>query len=952
MVVNHCKGKVFIVVLYECCCTNKESRPREHGYTRTSRRRQVLPEEMDSFVEIDDYHSPNFDRLEREFEWESPELTDFRCHVAYRSLLHTFQATFVPVSNANLSPDQGTVIVQLLTHGISLSEVTQAMMRIGMTEAASSEIVGSVREFIANELQPTSRAIHGLQGSMPPEREAGADVKSVLYYIAEEQSKQKAYIHHGIRCDSCGEMPICGTRWHCSNCTDFDLCSTCEAQTPSPHIKTHVFHKITIPALHLSKSWKVEPVWYPGNPFLMQRTLPKDLVKQLSNDCSYEPFEVEAIYDQFTCVANTEWKEDPLNINAAIDRSAFSRSIMPHTRLRPPQPNLIYERCFAFYDTDNNGLIGFDEFLHGLAYIHKKAFRDQRLAKIFDGYDMDSDGFVSRKDFLRMFRALYTVQQQLTDDMIAVQEEQAADEPRLDLINSSQPLSSAFRERFLPGSLDRRPGKNLDRFGDLMPLSGFNAIVDGSRGSATRTDGAGTSEAQMDGTTQSVQERWRHRNFHMGEEERIAFEASEAINEAEFNGDEEVEATEDVGNENGPNHGDEFARRSRSSSRVRFKDELEDDIRSQTSTSSRPIGERWGGYEIPEAESDVGKEVIYNMIQESFNLLLDPLFKTSENCAAEITRTEEERQKWKDEIVLVEREMQALEEYNSRQLDPLLETAKPHREYSIRADAKGSVTANALMQEVRETLGMHDCLTVDDYDHITKVMAKLNGYIDWALDYMKVPHESQDMEICSKKYKSHVEEGRSTADAIMEKIRHAYPSAPTAHQVYRELSELWKRAMLAEQLVCSSTQKITFGAFDRPKIDKDIIDTQEGSPGSPGCVNPISRDPPMDPTLPQFLPNSATDISHHKESDAPVWSEAGVSDTDIDSMHSLLRPTPPQPSRSYLRDLARLDQMEREQRKRGGGRGKLSFEEFEREMKGSAGAKLKFLDDWLTLVSF
>ncbi|KAI9660423.1 MAG: hypothetical protein M1821_009773 [Bathelium mastoideum] len=911
---------------------------------------------MDDYIELDESHCPNFNALGREFEWDSPDLTEFRIHVAYRALLSIFQATHTPVSDDTLDQNQGNLIVELLTHGVSSSETARAMVRAGTNETVAFGIVENIHHyFVDQDLQPDLRVASAHQNPVLPERESGADVKSVLYYIAEEQSRQKAYVHHGIRCDVCGEMPIRGTRWHCSNCTDFDLCSTCEAQNPVPHIKTHVFHKITIPALHLSKSWKVEPVWYPGNPFLMQRTLPKDLVKQLSNDCSYEPFEVEAIYDQFTCVANVEWKQDPLNINAAIDRSAFGKSIMPHTRLRPPSPNLIYERCFAFYDTDNNGLIGFDEFLHGLAYIHKRAFRDQRLWKIFDGYDMDSDGCVSRKDFLRMFRALYTVQQQLTNDMIAIQEEQAADEPRLDLINSSRPLSSSFRERFLPGSLTRRPGKTHDRFGDLLPNSGYGAVVGGSESPVMTNDVAGTIEAQTNGNHQSMQERWRNRSFNLDEEEKVITGPNEVPYEADFNA-EDGEGHEDANDIVGLSHVDGVLRRSRSSSRVRFKDELEDDARSQTSTSSRPVGERWGGYEIPEVEGDVGKEVIYDVIQESFNLLLDPLFKTSEEFAMEMIKTEGERLKWKDEMNLVELESRAVKEYKARQLDPLLETARAQGEQSVDADADAKDTvpndnSHAVRRECREELGLQDCLASDDYDKATQVFAKIEEHIEWASAQLNQPLGTWDAKACSQSYKRHVEKEQHKLDDLTEKITAAYSSAPTAHPIYRHIKELEQLIASFQNLLDSSEDGTNGQARDVSKTDKEASPENQSNLGSRAAHDHFDGEP-RDPTLPQFRPTSSAEISPRQEQDGRSLPEPNApSQTSRSIANGPQLPDPP-PSRAYLRHLAMLDQIEREQRERGGSRGKLTFDEFERIMKGPAGTKLEFLDDWLTLVSF
>ena len=80
------------------------------------------------------------------------------------------------------------------------------------------------------------------------------------------------------------------------------------------------------------------------------------------------------------------------------------------------------------------------------------------------------------------------------------------------------------------------------------------------------------------------------------------------------------------------------SRRSRSSSKVRFEDGLtsneeEPDTRSVTSVSSRsiPVNERWGGLELPEPEEDTGREVLYEVVQESMNDIIDSIFQIRED---------------------------------------------------------------------------------------------------------------------------------------------------------------------------------------------------------------------------------------------------------------------------------------------------------------------------------
>jgi len=49
---------------------------------------------------------------------------------------------------------------------------------------------------------------------------------------------------HNYICDGC-ETKICGTRYHCDNCPDFDFCSTCFTQKLATHDGSHQFKEIT-----------------------------------------------------------------------------------------------------------------------------------------------------------------------------------------------------------------------------------------------------------------------------------------------------------------------------------------------------------------------------------------------------------------------------------------------------------------------------------------------------------------------------------------------------------------------------------------------------------------------------------------------------------------------------------------------------------------------------------
>jgi hypothetical protein len=282
------------------------------------------------------------------------------------------------------------------------------------------------------------------------ERQVLEKLKEAVYHICEERDKQEAVVHRGVQCNACSTTPIRGTRWHCANCGDFDLCSYCEAT--EQHISGHVFYKITVPVPHIPYP-KQEPL-YPRN--AIGRTEEFDtLCKRLVEDTKRKPEEIQGWRQLFSFLAGKEWPEDPNNIGWAIDRTQFNRAVIPRywrftsapltSVSLTSAPNLVYDRLFAHFDTDRNGLIGFEEFVIGLDRLHPREPRDPdmpraKLQVVFNGYDLDGDGYITRKDVLRVFRAYYSLIKEATRQYVIFKREKIHDEDISDFIHSGAPL--------------------------------------------------------------------------------------------------------------------------------------------------------------------------------------------------------------------------------------------------------------------------------------------------------------------------------------------------------------------------------------------------------------------------------------------------------------------------------------------------------------------------------
>ncbi|KAK0113541.1 hypothetical protein ONS95_013792 [Cadophora gregata] len=595
----------------------------------------------------------------------------------------------------------------------------------------------------------------------------GQNIVQLLFRVSEDATRRNAYVHRGCACNSCNMLPIRGVRYRCANCADYDLCENCESQ--GLHTKTHIFYKIKVPAISFGPR-HIQPVWYSGDPESVMRVLPKEITTKLSRETGFERPELDAYWEQWTFMANTDWRDDPDDINLAMDRRTFERCLVPLGGYRHSAPSLIFDRMFAFYDTNKDDLIGFPEFLHGVAYRKKK----DKWRKIFDGYDIDADGYVDRKDFLRMFRSYYVLHRQIHRDMIeGAEEQQMSSTEAHRLISGRQPLSSAFgQDGRYPRAPDPRTGegKSARVNGDLQIIDGKGIMNESSNDTGNREDvfkrdvprsyrshwhgdgdrtGAGywetiinppqtveqmpavlrhlqrirgqVAEALGDepdlesenfpldplreqpsgdddegnnsdsslsnpeadrnwppsfvrvtdedaeaidgpGTTvenvrkesrraviqqamfrkqtqEDVHDRWQRRQFYTDEEEG-------AIPPANWKDEDDILAQSGMAGESSKAPSRPTIH-SRSSSRVRFAEDMDDfDTQSNISNSSRSVPERWGGMEIPDAERDAGKEILYQVTQQAFNELLDPLFKDKEDMAIEAASTKAEREKW------------------------------------------------------------------------------------------------------------------------------------------------------------------------------------------------------------------------------------------------------------------------------------------------------------------
>jgi Ca2+-binding EF-hand superfamily protein len=869
---------------------------------------------------------------------------------------------------------------------------------------------------------------------LPYERN-GQNIVQLLFRVSEDATRRNAYVHRGCECNSCGQVPIRGIRYHCANCADYDLCEGCESQ--GLHTKTHIFYKIRVPAPSFGPILSM-PVAYSGDPDNVElKMLSKELTTKLSRETGFERPELDAYWEQWTFMANTEWREDPDEIGLAMDRKTFEHCLIPSGGYRQPAPGLIYDRMFAFYDTNHDDLISFPEFLHGIAFRKKK----DKWIKIFQGYDVDGDGYVDRKDFLRLWRSYYALFRQMHRDMLSgMQEQQMITSQAHQLVNGRQPLSSIFGSAEMrPRGVDIRAGegksiqpngeleitdgkgimsssgndtatreeifrsnnasaafwnrdrsataywetmlnppRNLDQLGETVrQLEGARNIVrevlqedlirrrgadddsseyDSEADSisdperdhswmpidleltdedAEAVDGPGTRLVDVQRTSRraviahalarertekELHERWKRRQFYTDEEEG-------AQPPSDWKDEEDILVNGTSVGESSKAPSRPF--RSRSSSKVRFAEDMDDfDTRSNPSTSSRSVPERWGGFEIPEAERDAGKEILFQVTQQAFNELLDPLFKELEDTAVKAAEQKSRLEKyrpqfeapefhkwatWESNRLKAEKERKEKEKKESTPPPPPVEDNRPFWP-----------TLNVVdLPEVRER-PLQELLEATGYE----IMATENG-IPFSLDEETPPREALD--------EIRVE---STVNLLIEDESLGPLSRSPVNRSQIDISAL--------QNTFPELQDLASPPIEAALLSSPISPEAEPSPSLEATLE-IYRDP----TMPQFRPDTLPTITSYLSSSTSIPS----SESDQKENTS---PSPVEneddgekekgPSQAKLFDLWNLNEDIKEADRRGGW-GRLNYAEFHAKVrkggKEGRGNQMDYLGSWL-----
>lgn len=778
------------------------------------------------------------------------------------------------------------------------------------------------------------------------DREPAQGVKSLVYNIAQEEAMRRLYVHTGIRCEQCGQYPILGVRWHCNNCPDFDLCSTCESHPMHP--KTHLFTKIKVPLSYLGQNHQVSEPWYPGDSMTEWPALKSSLKRELATESGFDDLTIQVFYDQFECKANVHYPEDPMQIGLAVDRHAFNKVMTSPTWERPVEPSFLYDRMFNFYDTDNNGLIGFKEYILGMAYLRRTSKRTS-MDRIFLGYDVDGDGYISRRDFLRMLSAKYAVQKNIVGDMIRAAEYDMVSYGAK-VVHSSQPISAAFAQEDVPPGQTRAPTmKILDRFGEnqVRPDAGpFNSAVlpDGLElpdsslvSTVAHRYGVGTLPPSLAHTDTLPLEYLTEFTNNLNRSDSVAVDGVETEGVHRYMVETDSRRTRGQTTLEDPEkrwHQDLMdmaqgmipAAQNSDQGACTVEGDLIPDL-------SEDILERGRAYDVPVAEKDFGTEVIFQVVQEGLNELIDPIFAKKEKLAERVRKTREERRRFRKEIDEYVQEANAHRKELSvgSEVDPLMaiaNAANDQAHFDIEEEHDEVDLGNTLLHvestDEIEGLPTPREIAMDLQEHIAQQSETLND----DLEDLETNIREQSLDDLLAQSGYIIDSSSDVDPSSTTQLDSPRPDSPS--------TSLAEEPRLSREIENDARLDDMFS--DMPELEDMPSSESNNSPNAASSTNSDSLSPSTNHLQAPFsTPN--TDLTSavfppfaHRQSEK--MGQSGI------------------PSRERLKELARLDEEEKEIVLRGGG-GRLNLQEFEKIIRSDKKGLLKgVVEGWLEWAEF
>eukprot|EP00049_Salpingoeca_infusionum_P022446 m.6789 g.6789 ORF g.6789 m.6789 type:complete len:495 (+) comp5192_c0_seq1:167-1651(+) len=222
-------------------------------------------------------------------------------------------------------------------------------------------------------------------------REDPPALLSLLYSLAEDQSDRDGMVHHGVSCNVCEAAPICGVRYKCGNCPDYDVCEQCEAK--DTHNPKHHFVKIRVPIP--PGLYQRSPLFDPILPTFQEKVrlnLPWNVLKDLERISRLSKAEIICLFRQFSLLAVVLQEQRV----CVITREVFN-SILRCGNDVGRQPGILTAYLFQLFDFDEDGYIGFQDMVIGVSLLTKGSLH-QKASRAFAVVSHGQDKLL-RSDF-------------------------------------------------------------------------------------------------------------------------------------------------------------------------------------------------------------------------------------------------------------------------------------------------------------------------------------------------------------------------------------------------------------------------------------------------------------------------------------------------------------------------------------------------------------------------